>query len=486
MGENWANGTAFGFTKCLHPCNLYQLIAARGVLELGLYKELHRPQFHFTARENWINDPNGLVYHNGTWHLFFQHNAEAPTYGKMWWGHAVSDDLMHWRQVEHALHPDEMGSMFSGSAVVDHENTAGFGNGALLLFYTAAGFYVEPKQPCTQCLAYSLDNGRRWTKLEGNPVVDWMEGTNRDPKVVWHPGTQQWIMALYLDDDRYCLLSSPDAKTWTRFQEVTLNGEIECPDFFPISDNKGKERWVFAGASGKYLVGSFDGSTFIAETRLLNFESGRNGYAAQTWSNAPNGRRIQISWMAGGIYPEMPFTQQLSIPVELSLVGSGEKVALARWPVCELDTLRIRTIRIEREAITTGRPLVVDTDAKLLDVSFTAHKQESNALYILIRGQSMAFNWSSCALSFDSSGTQKCVPDRPYVPLPDEPSLSIRLLIDRTSVEVFINGGRISASFCFLPSGYSHPMVLQSWSGEQIIEDFELHELASTWTGENG
>ena len=329
---------------------------------------------------------------------------------------------------------------------------------------TAFGVHAEPRRPSNQCLAYSLDSGRLWTKPEGNPIVPWMEADNRDPKVVWHPGTQQWIMALYLDDDRYCLLSSPDAKTWTRFQDVTLDGEIECPDFFPISDDEGKERWVFAGASGKYLVGSFDGSTFTAETKLLNFESGRNGYAAQTWSNAPDGRRIQISWMAGGIYPEMPFNQQLSIPVELSLVGSGDKVALARWPVRELDTLRMRTIRIEREAITNARPLIVETDAKLLDVSFTAYKQETRALYIQIRGQAMYFDWSSCALSFESSGTAKCVPDRPFVPLPDEPSLSVRLLIDRTSVEVFINGGRISASFCFLPSR------LHSYRGSAFLE----------------
>jgi sucrose-6-phosphate hydrolase SacC (GH32 family) len=146
----------------------------------------------------------------------------------------------------------------------------------------------------------------------------------------------------------------------------------------------------------------------------------------------------------------------------------------------------MRTIRIEREAIANARPLIVDTDAKLLDVSFTAYKQETRALYIQIRGQAMYFDWSSCALSFETSGTAKCVPDRPFVPLPDEPSLSVRLLIDRTSVEVFINGGRISASFCFLPAGYIHPVVLHSWSGEQIIEDFELHELASTWAGENG
>jgi len=453
---------------------------------MGFYKELHRPQYHFTARENWINDPNGLVFHDGAWHLFFQHNAEAPTWGPMWWGHAVSDDLLHWRQVDHALHPDDRGSVFSGSGVVDYHNTAGFGTDALLLFYTAYGVHAQPRQRVTQCLAYSLDGGRQWIKHDDNPVIDWMEAENRDPKVVWHTGTHQWIMALYLEDDRYCLLSSPDAKTWTRFQEVPLDGDAECPDFFPIFDDSGTERWVFSGGSGRYLVGSFDGELFTAETGVQNFESGPNGYAAQTWSNAPDGRRVQVSWMAGGLYPEMPFNQQLSIPVELSLVGSGDDVILVRWPVHELHTLRKRSVHVEQQVITSGRPLVADTAARLLDVAFTVRRQEADALYVLIRGQYMMFDWASNKLSFEPSGTAKMVTGRSSVPLPDVTSLSVRLLIDTSSVEVFIDGGQISASFCFLPGGYINELELLSWSGEQIVEDFALHELESTWDRENG
>jgi fructan beta-fructosidase len=449
---------------------------------MGLYNELHRPQFHFSPRENWTNDPNGLVHQDGVWHLFFQHNPEATVWGNMTWGHAVSDDLMHWQQLEHALYPDEHGTMFSGCAVVDHENTAGFGKGALLAFYTAAGEYAEPKQPYTQCLAYSVDNGKRWTKYADNPVIEWIEAGNRDPKVVWHPGTRQWIMALYLAGNRYCLSKSTDAKTWTRFHELSLEGVTECPDFFPLMDASGTERWVFWGARGIYLVGSFDGRQFSPETGALICEQGPNGYAAQTWSDAPDGRRIQISWMAGGVYPEMPFNQQMSIPVELTLVGSDDKVRLVRWPVRELDALRQRTIRLERETITTGSPLVANTDAKLLDVSFTVSKQDANAFHIMVRGQPMIFDWSSKELRFRFSGSHKVMPDRLQVPLPDAPGLSVRLLIDRTSVEVFINQGLVSASFCFLPNGYIHPLVMQSYDGEQTIDNFELHEIASIWT----
>ena len=449
---------------------------------MDLYRELHRPQLHFSPRENWINDPNGLVYRDGVWHLFFQHNPEALVWGNATWGHAVSDDLLHWRQLEHALYPDEHGDMFSGSAVVDADNTAGFGKGALLAFYTAAGSYAEPKRPFTQCLAYSVDNGKQWTKYDGNPIVEWFEGDNRDPKVVWHAPTRRWIMALYLAGNRYCLLRSADAKTWTRFQDLVLKGCTECPDFFPMNDESGTERWVFWGAKGTYRVGSFDGSQFTPETDVLTCEQGTNGYAAQTWSDAPDDRRIQISWMLGGLYPEMPFNQQLSIPVELTLAGSGDDVTLVRWPVRELESLHRRTVSIDRHVLGPGRPLVADTDAKLLDVSFTARKQDANTLYVLIRGQRMVFDWSSRELKFRPSGTHSLVAEGRTVTLPDDPSLSVRLLVDKTSVEVFINQGRISASFCFLPGAYIHPLVFESYHEEQVIEGFELHEMNSIWT----
>ena len=299
---------------------------------MSSYSELHRPQFHFSAKKNWINDPNGLVYHDGIWHLFFQHNIEAPTWGPMWWGHAVSNDLLHWRQLDHALHPDEMGSMFSGSAVIDHHNAAGFGKDAMLLFYTAAGSHATPARPFVQCLAFSVDGGQTFNKYEHNPIVDWMQADNRDPKVVWDAASQKWVMALYLEDERYCLLSSSDLKEWSHLQDIVLPGTYECPDFFPLVDEDGVNRWVFSGAGSGYLVGQFDGNKFVAETELSHYDGGPNNYAAQTWSNAPDGRCVQISWMAGGLYPEMPFNQQLSIPVELCLLGTGSNARLARRP----------------------------------------------------------------------------------------------------------------------------------------------------------
>lgn len=448
---------------------------------MGEYDELHRPQFHFTARENWINDPNGLVYQDGVWHLFFQHNIEAPTWGKMWWGHAVSDDLLHWQQQKHALYPDELGTMFSGSAVIDHEDTAGFGEGTMLLFYTAAGSQVEPRKPFTQCLAYSVDGGKTFTKFEGNPIVDWIEADNRDPKVIWHAASSRWIMALFLDDNRYQLLSSPDALEWTHLQDLAIDGDRECPDFFPLIDEAGIERWVFHGANGIYTIGSFDGQAFEPETQLQEFDHGRNSYASQTWTNTPDGRCIQISWMAGGKYPKMPFNQQLSIPVELTLLGSGQDTSLVRRPVQELETLRGKTIEVSKQMISKSSPLIPDTDAKLLDIEFTVHRQESKSLYIVLRGHPVHFDWEKQELHTEASAWNKGFGGRESVALPDKPSLKVRMLVDTTSLELFLDDGEISASYCFLPGGYRHTLTLNTYSSEQLIEDFVLHELDSIW-----
>jgi len=444
------------------------------------YNELHRPQFHFTAKENWINDPNGLVYSDGVWHLFFQHNSESTIWGNMTWGHAVSDDLLHWKQLEHKLYPDALGTMFSGSAVVDSAGTAGFGKGALLVFYTAAGHFVTPKQPHTQCLAYSTDSGKSWQKYADNPIVESFEEGNRDPKVIWHEGSGQWIMALYLSGNQYCLLRSADAKSWTRFQDLTLPGVTECPDFFPLTDDSGTERWIFWGAKGLYLVGSFDGQAFVPETEALVCEHGINGYAAQTWSDAPDNRRIQISWMANGQYPEMPFNQQMSIPVELSLSGTGKDVTLRRWPVSELDTLRVRSISPPEKSVSRGQQLSVDTDAKLLDVSFTVTPQEASTLRVIVRGEQLIFDWKARELQL-SHHTVISKVVRHAFPLVDATSFDVRLLIDRTSIEIFLNGGLISASICFLPDAYIHPLVVYSDDGEQLLHNFECHELRSIW-----
>jgi fructan beta-fructosidase len=263
----------------------------------NLYREKLRPQFHFSPRRGWNNDPNGLVFYKGEYHLFFQHNPYGWNWGNMHWGHAVSPDLVHWKELSVALYPDEHGTMFSGSAVVDWNNTAGFQTGeekVLVCIFTAAG------NPFTQGLAYSNDRGRTWTKYAGNPVLPHIIGSNRDPKVIWYAPDKKWIMALYLDQSDYGLFSSPDLKKWERMGDVTIPGTSECPEFFEIAvdGNKRNTRWVFYGGNGRYLVGRFDGKTFTQESGPHPIQAGNCFYASQTYTDVPpaDGRRILIPW----------------------------------------------------------------------------------------------------------------------------------------------------------------------------------------------
>lgn len=217
------------------------------------YDEPLRPQFHFTAKSGWLNDPNGLAYFKGEYHLFFQHNPFGTQWGNMTWGHAVSKDLVHWRQLDNALSPDELGTMFSGSAVVaefaqsDISIATGPGSdrsarSALVCFYTAAGGTNDASKgrPFTQCLAYSHD-GRTFSKYPGNPVIPHIEAENRDPKVIWHGPTKRWVMALYLNESRFALYGSADLVTWSRLSNIELPGASECPDLFPLALDGDKE-----------------------------------------------------------------------------------------------------------------------------------------------------------------------------------------------------------------------------------------------------
>ena len=184
----------------------------------------------------------------------------------------------------------------------------------MLLFYTAAGSHATPTRPFVQCLAFSIDGGQTFTKYEHNPIVDWIQAENRDPKVVWHAGSQKWIMALYLEGERYCLLSSYDLKDWSHLHDIVLPDTFECPDFFSLINEDGADRWVFSGAGSGYLIGQFDGNEFVAETELQHYDDGPNNYAAQTWSNTPDGRCIQISWMAGACIRKCHLTSNCRYP----------------------------------------------------------------------------------------------------------------------------------------------------------------------------
>ena len=448
-----------------------------------VYHEAYRPQFHFTAQKNWLNDPNGLVYFQGEYHLFFQHNPEGVNWGNMTWGHAVSRDLVHWKQLPHALAPDRLGTMFSGSAVVDWHDTSGFRSGGLpplVAIYTAAGdTSPESKgQPFTQCLAYSNDRGRTWQKYAGNPVLKHIAGQNRDPKVVWHAPSKRWIMALFLDKEEYGLFASPNLKEWTKIQTLTMPGSSECPDFFemPIEGGAGSpadHRWVFTGANGRYFIGTFDGTHFAPEAGPFAADAGANYYAVQTYSDIPGDRRrVQIAWMTGGLYPHMPFNQQMSFPCALTLRRTPEGLRLFRWPVAEIAGLHRPAKVWKQTALKPGENPLSGLTGDLWDITAVFEVRDATALGFKIRGETVRWTAADSRISvLGKSGPLKA----------DGGRIALRLLMDRASIELFGGNGALSMTSCFVPAKTNLSLELFAEGGSAHIVSLEVAPLRSAW-----
>jgi fructan beta-fructosidase len=442
------------------------------------YSESLRPLFHFTARKDWINDPNGLVFFQNEFHQFFQYdptNIKGSAYKA--WGHAVSSDLVHWREIDVALSPDRLGSIWSGSAVVDWTNTSGFQTGAdpplVAIYTTAGGMLPDSKdQPFTQSIAYSNDRGRTWMKYSHNPVLKQIAGGNRDPKVIWHAPSKQWIMALYLDGDRFALLASPNLKEWNKLQELRIEGSSECPDFFPmpIENEPDVIKWIFWTANNTYLIGDFDGKKFVDRTGPLRNVFGAN-YAAQTFSDIPaaDGRRIQIAWMRDDRYPEMPFNQQMSIPMTLALRRFPEGLQLTCSPVKELSLLRDKQYSWNGSADTSANPLNgVAVDA--CEIHATIDPADAKSFTIKVRGFSLAYDAATQSLSTPHFSRS--------LPMSDG-KIRLAILVDRTSVEVCAQDGRVLLTECFLPATEDRHITLSSHGAK--VEWFECWGLKNSW-----
>lgn len=443
------------------------------------YREKYRPQFHFTARKGWLNDPNGLVFYQGEYHLFFQHNPFGVKWGNMTWGHAISVDLVHWRQMENALLPDKLGTMFSGSAVIDWNNTTGFQRGpekTMVVIYTAAGdTSPESKgQPFTQCIAYSNDRGRSWTKFAGNPVVPHIVGGNRDPKVIWHAPSRRWIMTLFLDGNTYGLLSSPDLKQWKLTQQFTVPGVAECPDFFEmaVEDEPGVTKWVWTGANNQYLVGSFDGQRFTPEVMTQPLSPRRSYYAVQTFAELPGGRRVQMAWMAGGSYPDMPFNQQMGCPIELKLRRQGfAGYQLTALPVHELDALRGAAHQWKDLTVNPGENPLARLTGGLWDV--VAEIEPGPAKEVGFRAGGRVVCYRDKALhNGDASVPAQLHNGR----------LTLRMLVDRASIEVFANTGEVVLPACSLPEDGKPALELYANGGAARVVALDVYPLSTIWS----
>jgi sucrose-6-phosphate hydrolase SacC (GH32 family) len=406
----------------------------------NLYREPLRGQLHFSSRRGWNNDPNGLVFFNGEYHLFYQHNPYGWGWGNMHWGHAVSRDLVHWQELPDALAPDALGPMYSGSAVVDRNNTSGLGKDGkppLVLIYTAAG------NPTVQCIASSTD-GRNFSKLLDNPVIKQITGGNRDPKVVWYEPAKKWVMVLYVElppqKHTVHFFTSPNLRDWT-LAGITEGGSggdhylFECPDFFELSVNgDGKKKWVLTTADSQYAVGSFNGMSFSAEQSRLHGQQGRGFYAAQTFSDIPSGdgRRIQVGWFQTETRG-MPFNQSMTIPLELGLIDTPEGPRLTRKPVKELESLRAASKQAGPLTLRPGdsNPLA-DVHGELLELQAEFQPGAASVAEFSIRGVKVGFD----------AARQECNLNghRMSAPLLNGRQ-RITIFADRTGLEVFASNG---------------------------------------------
>ena len=443
------------------------------------YSEPLRPQFHFTAKANWLNDPNGLVYYKCTYHLFFQHNPKGTEWGNMTWGHATSPDLIHWSQQPHAIEPDALGTIFSGSAVVDWNNTSGFKSGPdapLVAIYACAGdTSPESKgKPYTQCLAYSSDAGKTWAKYSQNPVLNQIAPGNRDPKVIWYEPLKEWVMALYFEGNDFGLFRSKDLKSWIPTQRFSFDGANECPDFFEIPvEGTGETKWVYTSASGRYLVGTFDGNKFTPEQLPQNMDHGTNYYAVQTYSDIPkrDGRRIQIAWMNGGHYPGMPFNQQMSFPCRLTLHKSGTEYRIHREPVKEIKALYGEKVEVGKTVLSeTSNP--VSLPAGEYDMSLDLDVRQAKTVELKISGT---------LVSYDVIGQSLHVGDRKELLPLKNGHLVLRGLVDRTSIELFGNDGAFSFTACYLPDNSQSGISISAKGGDAQLLNLTAYRLKSAW-----
>lgn len=445
-----------------------------------LYHEKYRPQFHFTSRRGWNNDPNGLVYYNGKYHLFYQHNPYGRKWGNMHWGHTVSTDLVHWKEQGDAISPDELGTIYSGSAVVDWNNTSGFKTGdekTIVCFYTSAGSHDAMKEvPYTQSIAFSNDSGRTFTKFVGNPVIDHIIDRNRDPKVIWHELSKQWVKALYLTKNDYALLASPNLKDWTRIYTIQIPGCGECPDIFelPVDGNQRKKKWVFWGANSSYIIGSFDGKTFMQESEVFKSYAGGTAYAAQTFSDIPqeDGRRIQISWLRCTM-PEMPFNQMMSFPVELTLRMTEEGIRLFSEPVREIEKIHARKYTWKPQQLEPSENPLSSVSGDLFDIRADITVGTATECGLKIRGIPVVYNNDEQSLSCQNhSASLKPVDGR----------IRLRILLDRTSIEIFANDGSVYMPIGVIPPDGNKSLELYTKGAPVHVNTLEVYELKSIWS----
>jgi len=453
-----------------------------------LYQEPLRPQFHFTTRRGWHNDPNGMVFYEGEYHLFYQHQPfSVSSFTDKSWGHAVSRDLLHWEERPIALYADHEGQKWSGSGVVDWHNVSGLQQGEqppLLLFYTATGRSVHnPKAPddFVQSIAYSNDRGLTWETYAGNPIIPTITPGNRDPLVQWHEPTQRWVMTLFVGQPESWLkdgnqvaaqiFTSVDLKAWR--YESTVEGFFDCPVLMslPLDGDASDLRWVMYCANMKYKVGRFDGRVFTPETEFLIGQRGECAYAPQLFNNAPDGRRIQIAWGRTKA-PGMPFSQIMNFPCDLSMVTTEEGPRMRWTPVKEIENLQGAITSISDRQIQADEAPLTLAKGIHLDVEIMLDTRDAEELVMAIRGIAVHVVLRNKMLTVHGHKAPLALVGG---------KLHLRFLVDRISMEIFGEGGLIYMPVAVIPEPENTSLSLQVRGGRATVEQMECRELKSIW-----
>lgn len=467
-------------------------------------REKFRPTYHFSPLYGWMNDPNGMVYKDGEYHLFYQHNPYGSKWGNMHWGHAISKDLINWEHRPDAITPDALGTIFSGSAVVDTDNTAGFGAGAIVAIYT------QNSDRQVQSIAYSTDNGRSFTKYENNPVLTSDARDFRDPKVFWHKETQRWIMLLAVGQEMQ-IFSSSNLKDWafeSSFGEGqgAHGGVWECPDLFELPvDGTNEKKWVllcnlnpggpFGGSATQYFVGTFNGKEFVNESpsKTKWMDWGKDHYATVTWSDAPDNRRIAIAWMSNWQYandvPTSQYRSPNSVPRDLSLFTVDGETYLQSAPSPEL--LKLRDISKKRSFKVNGTRTIKDMIAGnegAYEIELTIENQHADVIGFRLyndKGEEvdMQYDMKEKKFSMDRRksgdvGFNENFPMLTWTAIESgKDELKLRLFVDKSSVEAFGDGGRFVMTNQVFPSEpYTH-IDFYSKGGAYKVDSFVIYKL---------
>ena len=474
-------------------------------------REKFRPTYHFSPLYGWMNDPNGMVYKDGEYHLFYQYNPYGSKWGNMSWGHAISQDLVNWKHLPVAIAPDALGTIFSGSAVVDFDNTAGFGAGAIIAIYT------QNSDRQVQSIAYSTDNGRTFTKYENNPVLTSEARDFRDPKVFWYENTKRWIMVLAVGQEMQ-IFSSPNLKDWifeSRFGEGqgAHGGVWECPDLFELPvEGTNDKKWVllcnlnpggpFGGSATQYFVGSFNVKEFVNESpsKTKWMDWGKDHYATVTWSDAPNNRRIAIAWMSNWQYandvPTSQYRSPNSVPRDLSLFTVDGETYLQSAPSPELlalrDASKKRSFKVN--GTRTIKEMIPGNDGAY-EIELTIENQRADVIGFRLyndKGEEvdMQYDMKEKKFSMDrrKSGEVSFNENFPMLTWTaieqgrneeqgGKEALKLRLFVDKSSVEAFGDGGRFVMTNQVFPSEPYNHIDFYSKGGAYKVDSFVVYKL---------